>query len=68
MAADSNIFRLVEIPPILFAASLISAGLASAQSSHWVDGYTTKNGVVVPGHYQTDANPAVKGNSQGAPL
>lgn len=41
---------------------LAGCGFASAQGYHYNDGYTSKSGAYVPGHYQTNPNGTTSDN------
>lgn len=47
---------------VLASALLLSATPAIAQGSHYVRGYTTKNGTYVAPHYQTNPNSTTTDN------
>lgn len=43
--------------PCLCAIVLL-AGVGAAQADEWIPGYTAANGAYVPGHWESDGNPA----------
>jgi hypothetical protein len=43
---------------VLLGAIVLLAGAGTAEADEWVPGYTAANGAYVPGHWESDNNPA----------
>jgi hypothetical protein len=43
---------------LCLCAVVLLAGTGTAQADEWIPGYTAANGAYVPGHWESDGNPA----------